>query len=84
VTRRLQGDGYLVLAPANPLRGLPADAAYLGSVLDAVPGPVVPVGHSYGCAVITTAATGKANSRALVYVAAFAPDEGEAVVGLVG
>jgi pimeloyl-ACP methyl ester carboxylesterase len=77
VTRRLQADGYPVLAPANPLRGLASDAAYVASVLDTVPGPIVLVGHSYGGAVITNAATGKANVKALVYVAGFALEEGE-------
>ena len=77
VTRRLQADGYPVLAPANPLRGLAADAAYVASVLDTVPGPVVLVGHSYGGAVITNAAAGKAHVKALVYVAGFALEEGE-------
>jgi pimeloyl-ACP methyl ester carboxylesterase len=77
VIRRLHADGYTVIAPANPLRGLASDAAYIASVLDTVPGPVVLVGHSYGGAVITNAATGKANIKALVYIAAFAPEEGE-------
>ncbi|GAB3572683.1 alpha/beta hydrolase [Amycolatopsis endophytica] len=77
VIGELQRDGYPVLAVANPLRGLAADSAYLRSVLDTVPGPVVLVGHSYGGAVITNAATGSANVTALVYTAAFAPDAGE-------
>src|SRR4051794_14481129 len=47
VIRRLQKDGYPVLAPANPLRGIAADAAYVASVLDTVSGPIVLVGHSY-------------------------------------
>jgi pimeloyl-ACP methyl ester carboxylesterase len=75
--RQLQSDGYTVLAPANPLRGIAADAAYLRSVLATISGPIVVVGHSYGGAVITNAASGNPNVKALVYVAAFAPDEGE-------
>ena len=75
--RQLQKDGYEVFAPANPLRGIALDAAYLRSVLATVPGPIVLVGHSYGGAVITNAASGNPNVKALVYIAAFAPDEGE-------
>lgn len=75
--RQLQDDGYAVLAPANPLRGIAADAAYLRSVLATIPGPIVLVGHSYGGAVITNAASGNPNVKALVYIAAFVPDEGE-------
>jgi pimeloyl-ACP methyl ester carboxylesterase len=75
--RQLQNDGYTVLAPANPLRGIAADAAYIRSVLATISGPIVLVGHSYGGAVITNAASGNPNVKALVYIAAFAPDEGE-------
>jgi pimeloyl-ACP methyl ester carboxylesterase len=82
VTERLQDRGYTVLAPANPLRGVASDAAYIKSVLDQVSGPIVLVGHSYGGMVITNAATGNANVKALVYVAAFAPDQGDTVGGL--
>jgi pimeloyl-ACP methyl ester carboxylesterase len=64
-----------VIAPANPLRGVAADAAYLKSILSTIDTPIVLVGHSYGGAVITNAATG--NVKALVYIAAVAPDEGE-------
>lgn len=74
--------GYPVVAPANPLRGLPSDAAYLRSLLQTIPGPVVLVGHSYGGAVISNAATGLANVKALVYIAAFAPAGGESVAQL--
>ena len=69
--------GYRCLAPANPLRGIEPDAAYLRDHLSTIDGPVVLVGHSYGGAVITNAATGNAGVRALVYVCAYAPDEGE-------
>jgi pimeloyl-ACP methyl ester carboxylesterase len=82
VIERLQNRGYSVMAPANPLRGLPSDSAYIGSVLDTIPGPIVLVAHSYGGAVITNAATGRPNVLALVYIAAFAPDEGDSVGGL--
>jgi len=80
---RLQKDGYPVIAPANPLRGLGSDAAYLRSVLQSITGPIVLVGHSYGGAVITNAAVGVPNVKALVYIAAFAPDQGENLAGLV-
>ena len=77
VAERLQDQGYTVIAPANPLRGVSPDAAYLASVLASISGPIVLVGHSYGGAVITNAATGNPNVKALVYIAAFAPDAGE-------
>jgi len=77
VIARLQAKGVAVTAPANPLRGIAADAAYIAAVLDQIDGPVVAVGHSYGGAVITNAATKAKNVVALVYVAAFASDEGE-------
>ena len=75
----LDAKGYEAIALANPLRGLTSDAAYIRSVLDTIPGPVVLVGHSYGGAVISVAAAGADNVKALVYVAAFVPDEGEPV-----
>jgi uncharacterized membrane protein HdeD (DUF308 family)/pimeloyl-ACP methyl ester carboxylesterase len=78
----LQGDGYTVAVPPNPLRGLPADAAYLADFLQTIPGPVVLVGNSYGGAVITDAATGNRNVKALVFVDAFIPDASESVFGL--
>jgi pimeloyl-ACP methyl ester carboxylesterase len=84
VIARLQRDGYPVVAVANPLRDLVGDSAYLSSVLDTIPGPVVLVGHSYGGAVITDAATGHPNVRALVYIAAFAPDQGESGLAILG
>lgn len=77
VIQRLQRDGYPVIATANPLRGLSSDAAYLRSVLDTVKGPVVLVGHSYGGSVITQAAAGDPDVKALVYIAAFIPNVGE-------
>jgi pimeloyl-ACP methyl ester carboxylesterase len=77
VITRLQSRGVPVTAPPNPLRGITADTAYIGSLLAQLEGPVLAVGHSYGGAVITNAATGAKNVVGLVYVAAFAPDEGE-------
>jgi pimeloyl-ACP methyl ester carboxylesterase len=84
VVRRLQRTGYKVAAPGNPLRGLTSDAAYLRSYLGTIHGPVVLAGHSYGGAVITNAATGNANVKALVYANAYLPDQGEDVVHLTG
>jgi pimeloyl-ACP methyl ester carboxylesterase len=77
VIERLQASGVQVTAPANPLRGLSSDSAYLASFLNQIPGPVLAVGHSYAGAVITNAATKARNVVGLVFVAAFAPDEGE-------
>ena len=79
VIQQLQADGYRTMAPANPLRGLASDAAYVRSVLEGVDGPIVLVAHSYGGMVITNAATGNPNVRALVYINGFAPVEGETV-----
>src|SRR6478609_4040728 len=84
VTEQLQDDGYKVLAPPNPLRGVSADAAYMRSFLAQVKGPIILVGHSYGGMVITNAATGNANVKALVYIAAFAPAQGDTVLSLSG
>jgi pimeloyl-ACP methyl ester carboxylesterase len=77
VIARLQAAGVAVVAPANPLRGLAADSAYLASYLAQVPGPVLLAGHSYGGAVIGNAAAQAANVVGLVFVAAFAPAVGE-------
>jgi pimeloyl-ACP methyl ester carboxylesterase len=77
VIERLQASGVQVTAPANPLRGISSDSAYIASVFNQIPGPVLAVGHSYGGAVITNAATKARNVVGLVFVAAFAPDEGE-------
>ncbi|GAB3842281.1 alpha/beta fold hydrolase [Dactylosporangium cerinum] len=82
VAARLMSDGYPVIAPANPLRGVAADCAYLASVLATLSGPLVLVAHSYGGMVITNAATGNPNVTALVYVAAFAPDADDTLPGL--
>ncbi|HTQ89588.1 MAG TPA: alpha/beta hydrolase [Streptosporangiaceae bacterium] len=77
VIERLQKQGYTVIAPANPLRGVAADAAYTASLVGQIDGPVLLAGHSYGGAVISNAATSAPNVVGLVFVAAFAPDEGE-------
>ncbi|MCY1664283.1 alpha/beta fold hydrolase [Rhizobium sp. SL86] len=82
VTKILQKDGYTVVAAANPLRSVTADAAYVADIVGAIEGPVVLVGHSYGGQVISTAANGQENVKSLVYVAAFASEEGEAVAEL--
>jgi pimeloyl-ACP methyl ester carboxylesterase len=70
-------DGYRVIAAAVPLRGVKSDSSYLASLIDSIRGPVVLVGHSISGMTITNAATGKSNVKALVYVAALAPDAGE-------
>ncbi len=77
VIERLQGAGIPVRAIVNPLRGITADSAYVASVFSQIPGRILAVGHSYGGAIITNAATTAGNVAGLVYVAAFAPDEGE-------
>lgn len=84
VVSRLQHDGYDVYAIANPLRSLSGDAASVRAFLQTIHGPVVLVAHSYGGAVITNAATGLPNVKALVYVNAFAPAEGESAIQLAG
>lgn len=84
VTRRLVNHGYTVRNPPNPLRGLSNDAATIRDFLSTLSGPIILVGHSYGGAVITNAATGNPNVKALVYVDAFAPKEGESVFPLAG
>jgi pimeloyl-ACP methyl ester carboxylesterase len=77
VISKLQHQDYTTIAGSNPLRGIPTDAPYIGSLLDSIDGPVVLVAHSMGGTVITNAAAGKDNVKALVYIAAFAPDVGE-------
>jgi pimeloyl-ACP methyl ester carboxylesterase len=73
----LKSDGYPVIAAANPLRGLHTDAEYLRTVLDSVTGPIVIAGHSYGGSVMSEAADGHPQVKALVYVASFILEEGE-------
>jgi pimeloyl-ACP methyl ester carboxylesterase len=82
VVRRLQADGYTVYAPPNPLQGLTYDSAFLADFLHSVSGPIVVVGHSYGGAVITNAVTTDPQIKALVYVDAFAPAQGQTLAGL--
>lgn len=77
VISTLEKDGYNVIAVQNPLTSYADDVATTRRVIDAQQGSVVLVGHSYGGAVITKAAAGASNVRALVYIAAFGPDEGE-------
>ncbi|GJI95270.1 alpha/beta hydrolase [Duganella caerulea] len=84
VVKTLSAKGYPVLSVANPLRGVSTDAQYAASVIGAVKGPLVLVGHSYGGMVISKAAEGNPDVKALVYVAAFAPEQGETVAGLAG
>jgi pimeloyl-ACP methyl ester carboxylesterase len=79
VIERLQAEGIRVTAAAIPLRGISIDSAYLGSLLDQIPGPVLAVGHSYGGAIISNAATNANNVIGLVFVSGFAPDEGESL-----
>src|SRR5262249_3030277 len=82
VIELLQAKGVPVVAPANPLRGIAVDSPYTASFFDQFEGPVLAVGHSYGGAVITNAATDAKNVAGLVFVAAFAPDGGEALGAL--
>ena len=77
VIERLQHAGIQVTAAPNPLRGISHDSAYVASFMRQVPGPVLAVGHSYGGAVISNAATELGNVVGLVFVAAFAPEQGE-------
>ncbi|MFA6114735.1 MAG: alpha/beta hydrolase [Sphingomonas sp.] len=77
VIAKLGKDGYRVIAAANPLRSVASDAVNVSAVIRSIKGQVVLVGHSYGGPVITEAANGNANVKALVYVAGFAPDTGE-------
>ena len=73
----LHRDGYPVIAAANPLRGLRADADYVRTLLDSIDGPIVIAGHSYGGSVMSEAADGNPRVQALVYVASFILEPGE-------
>jgi len=84
IVKILEKDGYPVVAVANPLRGVKNDAGDVADILGSIKSPVVLVGHSYGGSVISEAAEGYANVKALVYVAAFAPDAGETAAQLAG
>jgi pimeloyl-ACP methyl ester carboxylesterase len=81
VTSRLQSDGYNVVAPAVPLRGIASDTSYLSGVLATIPGPKVLVGHSYGGALVSELAD-TSGVKSLVYVAAFIPQAGETLGAL--
>jgi pimeloyl-ACP methyl ester carboxylesterase len=82
VIERLQAAGVNVTAIPNELRSVSGDAAYVASALNQIPGPVLLVGHSYGGAVITNAGSMAPNVVGLVYVSAFAPDEGESLASI--
>jgi pimeloyl-ACP methyl ester carboxylesterase len=82
--RRLQDQGYTAIAAANPLRSVAGDAESVASIFEAVEGPIVLVGHSYGGSVISSAARDNQDVKALVYVAGFAPEEGENALELSG
>jgi pimeloyl-ACP methyl ester carboxylesterase len=86
VVRILQRDGYTVYVPPNPLRGVTADSTYLKDFLTQNPNlagkPIVLAGHSYGGFVMTNAAVGDSEVKALVYVDAFAPKRGDTVKSL--
>jgi pimeloyl-ACP methyl ester carboxylesterase len=84
VTTKLQHDGYNVVVPPNPLTGVSTDAASLRAYLDTITGPIVLVGHSYAGMVTTNAALGDAQVKALVYVDAYIPDNGDTVMSLTG
>jgi pimeloyl-ACP methyl ester carboxylesterase len=84
VIERLHAKGVPVVAAANPLRGISIDSQYVANVFAQVTGPVLAVGHSYGGAVITNAATNAPNVVGLVFVAAFAPDQGEKLIEITG
>ena len=80
----IEPESYTAICGANPLRGIPTDTPYIGSLLDSISGPIVSVAHSMGGTVITNAAAGKANVKALVNIAAFVPDVGETQGELIG
>lgn len=82
VISKLQDDNYTVVAPAVGLLSLSVDIAAVRKFISDIAAPTLVVGHSYGGAVITGAASGLANVKGLVYVAAFAPDTGESLLSL--
>src|SRR4051794_23233583 len=84
VLERLQPAAVRAVALANPLRSVPGDAAYVRDVIAGIGGPVILVGHSYGGMVITEAAAGNDQVAGLVYVCAFAPEQGESALALSG
>lgn len=84
VVKILEKDGYSVISASNPLRSLKGDAQSVADVLASIKTPIVLVGHSYGGPVISEAAYGNTNVKALVYVAGIAPDAGESTADLAG
>ncbi len=84
VISKLQLDGYTVIAASDPLRSLKSDSDYVSGIVKNVKGPVILVGHSYGGSIITNTATDADNVKALVYVAAYAPEAGESAFDLTG
>ena len=84
VTPILEDAGYAVVAPELPLQSLAGDATVLADTLDAVDGPTILVGHSYGGIVMSEVAANDPDVAALVFVAAFAPAEGESIAALQG
>jgi pimeloyl-ACP methyl ester carboxylesterase len=84
VVDKLQSHDNPVVAAGNPLRGLTSDADYVRQLVASIDGPVVLIGHSYGGSVISTAAKGADNVKALVFVAAFLPETGESAITLLG
>lgn len=84
VAKKMTAKGYPVLSVADPLRSVSGDSQYAASVISSIKGPMILVGHSYGGMIISKAAEGHADVKALVYVAAFAPEQGETVAGLAG
>ena len=82
VIERMQREGYTVAAPPNPLLSLSGDTGFIADYLKTIQGPIVLVGHSYGGMVISNAATGNPNVKALVYVTAFVPEQGESALQL--
>jgi pimeloyl-ACP methyl ester carboxylesterase len=84
VIRQLQAQGFRTIGFANPLRDVKGDPDYLAEFLGTIEGPIVLVAHSYGGAVISNAATGNEQVKALVYFNGWMPDEGESLEGLLG
>ncbi|WP_241200322.1 alpha/beta hydrolase [Streptomyces sp. NBC_01260] len=82
VVERLERRGYTVIAPANPLRGLYSDSTYIASLLDSIKGPIVLAGHSYGGALISSAAESNPRVKSLVYISALMLDVGESGMSL--
>jgi len=84
IVSTLLAQGYPVVAASNPLRSLKYDANYIATTLNSIKGPIVLVGHSYGGMVINGAAAGNSRVKALVFIAADAPEAGESAADLAG